>query len=100
MATPPLPSPGATSGRNSYVTLAFSGIPNKGDEFRIDYLSLGTHIWDTCEFFPLVDHWGSLRRQGLRSHLAHIWPEPAWVRQPIGMSGFQMGVGGNRAPKI
>ena len=34
MAASPLPSPGSTRGRKCYVTPAFSGVPNKGDEYQ------------------------------------------------------------------
>ena len=34
MATSPLSSRGPTSGRNCYVTPAFSGVPNKGDKIK------------------------------------------------------------------
>ena len=44
----PSPCPGPTSGRNCYITPAFSGAPNKGDEFRIVCLTptfSGAHKW-------------------------------------------------------
>ena len=34
-----LPSQGPKSGRKCYVTLAFSGVPNKGDKIRSGYLT-------------------------------------------------------------
>ena len=39
LAASPLPSPGPTSGRNRYVTPAFSAVPKQGNEIRIGYLT-------------------------------------------------------------
>ena len=39
MATSPLPFQGAKSGRNCFVTPAFSGVPNKGDKIRSGYIT-------------------------------------------------------------
>ena len=38
-ATSLLPSRGAKSGRNCYITLAFLGVPNKGDKIRSGYIT-------------------------------------------------------------
>ena len=48
LATSPLPSQGPTNGQDCYVTLAFSGVPNKRDKIRIGYLTAafsGAHKW-------------------------------------------------------
>ena len=50
VATSRLPSRGATSGRNCYVTPAFSGVPNakRGEKVRSGYLThalSGAHKW-------------------------------------------------------
>ena len=39
VAAPPLPSWGPKRGHNCYVTLAFPGVPNKGDKIRGGYLT-------------------------------------------------------------
>ena len=39
VATSPLPSQEPTTGRNSYTTLAFLGIPERGDEMRSGYIT-------------------------------------------------------------
>ena len=38
-ATSPLPSRGPTTGQNCYVTLAFSGVPRRGDKIRGGYIT-------------------------------------------------------------
>ena len=48
MATPTLPCPGPTRGRNCYVILAFSGVPKQGDKIRSGYFTLAFsegHTW-------------------------------------------------------
>ena len=48
VAASPLPSRGPTSGRNCYITLAFSGVPKQRDKIKSGYLTpafSGAHKW-------------------------------------------------------
>ena len=78
-ATSPLPSRGPTSGRICYVTIAFSGVPNKGDKIRSGCIggkdkTLGAGRV-LCRNAPLVRH-PPLERQP-------VWP-PSGLPLPRG----------------
>ena len=56
-ATSPLPSQGPTIGQNCYATLAFSGVPWRGDKIRSGYITpafSGAHKWAEVLHNPCV----------------------------------------------
>ena len=81
-AASPVPSRGPTSGRNCYITPAFSGVPKQGDKIRIGCL--------TPTFFG-----AQKRAEMLCNHCASRGPQQRgqnqnWVSHPCLLGGLKV----------
>ena len=85
MAASPLPSRGLTNGRNCYVTLAFLGVPKKGDKIRIGYLTLAlfrARKWANCYVTHALSGFPNAKRGE---------PKQKWLPHPCLLGGAKQG---------